>query len=176
MALRIINPGQYNHEKTDAWLSHWSALFMRKNQCKMILFFILTAIPLTGALAGCANPGTLAYSMAPVGELPDEVKAAPPVVLEAYQFAVANPEILEQLPCYCGCGDMGHTSNYACYVQEQADNGELIFDNHALGCSICVDITQDAMRLLQEGKTLPEIRAYVDDTYAQYGPSNIPGE
>ena len=47
-------------------------------------------------------------------------------------------------------------------------------DSHALGCSICVDITQDAMRLLEQGKTVGEIKAYVDQTYAQYGPSNMP--
>ena len=47
-------------------------------------------------------------------------------------------------------------------------------DSHALGCSICVDITLDAMRLLRDGRTVPEIKAYVDATYARYGPSNMP--
>jgi hypothetical protein len=37
-----------------------------------------------------------------------------------------------------------------------------------------VDITQDAMRLLKEGKTVGEIRTYVDETYSKYGPSNMP--
>ena len=37
-----------------------------------------------------------------------------------------------------------------------------------------MDITQDAMRMLDQGKDLKEIRTYVDDTYAQYGPSNMP--
>ena len=69
---------------------------------------------------------------------------------------------------------MGHTSNYACYVSEVDASGSITYDTHALGCSICVDITQDAMRLLKQGKTLPEIRTYVDDTYARYGPSICP--
>jgi Protein of unknown function with PCYCGC motif len=47
------------------------------------------------------------------------------------------------------------------------------FDSHALGCSICVDITQDAMRLLRQGKSVQDIRAYVDQTYSRYGPSNM---
>ena len=47
-------------------------------------------------------------------------------------------------------------------------------DAHALGCGICVDITQDTMRLLKQGKTVPEIKTIVDQTYSQYGPSNIP--
>jgi hypothetical protein len=68
---------------------------------------------------------------------------------------------------------MGHTSNYSCYISGEGDNGELTFDNHALGCSICVDITQDAMRMLDEGKSTAEIRAYVDLTYSRFGPSNM---
>jgi hypothetical protein len=69
---------------------------------------------------------------------------------------------------------MGHTSNYACYVQGSGPEGEITYDTHALGCSICVDITLDVMRLESEGTPLAEIRAYIDSTYAQYGPSNIP--
>jgi hypothetical protein len=69
---------------------------------------------------------------------------------------------------------MGHTSNYSCYVAGVDAAGKVEYDTHALGCSICVDITQDTMRLLKQGKTIPEITAYVDQTYAQYGPSNMP--
>jgi hypothetical protein len=53
-------------------------------------------------------------------------------------------------------------------------NGKITFDNHALGCSICVDITQDVIRLQREGKNVQDIRAYVDNTYSQYGSSNMP--
>jgi hypothetical protein len=47
------------------------------------------------------------------------------------------------------------------------------FDGHALGCSICVDIALDAMRMLKQGKSTPEIRLYVDVIYSKYGPSNM---
>jgi hypothetical protein len=112
--------------------------------------------------------------MAPMNDMPEEVKAAPVTVQQAYQFAAANPQIMTQLPCYCGCGDMGHTSNYACYVSGVSAEGKVTYDSHALGCSICVDITQDAIRLLKQGKSVAEIRQYVDDTYSKFGPSNIP--
>jgi hypothetical protein len=81
---------------------------------------------------------------------------------------------MKQIPCYCGCGAMGHTSNYACYVSDVDVNGDVIFDTHALGCSICVDITQDTMRLLKQGEPVIDIKTYIDQTYSQYGPSNIP--
>lgn len=125
-------------------------------------------------VAGCSGTGNNAYEMAPMADMPTEVQSAPKVVSEAYRFAVANPDVLTKLPCYCGCGGMGHTSNYSCYVAGENADGLLNFDNHALGCSICVDITQDAMRMLDEGKTLSEIRVYVDQTYSQFGPSNMP--
>ena len=69
---------------------------------------------------------------------------------------------------------MGHTSSYACYVSGQAQDGSLQYETHALGCSICVDITQDTMRLMKDGLAVSEIRLYIDETYAQYGPSNMP--
>jgi hypothetical protein len=106
--------------------------------------------------------------------MPMEVQTAPVTVQQAYQFAVANPDVLTRLPCYCGCGAMGHTSNYACYVAGRSANGTPQFDPHALGCSICVDITQDAMRMLKQGKSITEIRSAVDETYARFGPSNMP--
>jgi hypothetical protein len=106
--------------------------------------------------------------------MPAEVQSAPVVVQEAYQFAAANADMLEQIPCYCGCGGMGHTSNYACYVAEENPDGSLTFDGHALGCSICVDITRDTMRMLNDGKSIDEIYDYVDFTYSQFGPSNFP--
>ncbi len=69
---------------------------------------------------------------------------------------------------------MGHTSNYSCYVSNVDSNGKISYDTHALGCSICVDITQDTMRLTRQGKTAAEIKAYIDQTYSQYGTSNLP--
>ena len=34
-----------------------------------------------------------------------------------------------------------------------------------------MDITRDVMRMLDEGKSLKEIRAYVDRSYSRFGPS-----
>ncbi len=111
--------------------------------------------------------------MMPLDQMPAEVQTAPAVVQQAYQFASANPDVMKNIPCYCGCGNIGHTSNYSCYVSS-VENGSTTFDHHALGCSICVDITQDVMRLLREGKSTQQIRVYIDGTYSKYGPSNIP--
>ena len=138
---------------------------------------VVVLVVVVSALMGCsrssAPPTDRAQKMAAMTMMPDAVRSAASVTQEAYQFAVANPEMLKGIPCYCGCGGMGHTSNYSCYVQSERGSGAPVFDTHALGCSICVDITQDAMRLSKQGKSLQEIRAYVHDTYARFGPSNM---
>ena len=142
----------------------------------LVISLFAFAVPLTGCGTSPASEQHTGLNMAPMAGMPASVQAAPVTVQQAYQFAVANPAALTDIPCYCGCGSMGHTSNYACYVQDVDAQGTVIFDEHALGCSICVDITQDVMRLQTEGKTHAEIRLYVDTNYAQYGPSNIPAE
>jgi hypothetical protein len=139
-----------------------------------LLFLVLLASLLTGCSGSQSSASKHSFPMASMEGMPAEVKQAPVSVQQSYQFAVANQEILEQIPCYCGCGAMGHQSNYACYVSDRNADGSVVYDSHALGCSICVDITLDTMRLLDQGKNVAEIKAYVDQTYAQFGPSNIP--
>ena len=136
------------------------------------ILLTLSSLILFACVAGSTEKSN--SSLAPISSLPPEVQKAPKAVQEAYRFAVANPEILKEIPCYCGCGAVGHTSNYACYIKDVDETGKLIYDAHALGCSICVDITRDVMRMTAEGKSLQEIRQVVDRTYSQYGPSNAP--
>lgn len=149
---------------------------MLKNHLLFGLIVLLVFIPLS--LAGCsASNGPEASappSMFSMNDVPAEIKAAPATVLQAYQFAVENQDIVKRIPCYCGCGAMGHTSSYSCYISNVSPDLKITYDTHALGCSICVDITQDTMRLLKQGKSVSEIKAFVDQTYSQYGPSNIP--
>lgn len=137
--------------------------------------FILVTLLLTGLwLAACtpgrqANPGV---QLAPVAALPQEMQAAPAAVRAAYQFAVANPDALANVPCYCGCGAIGHKSNLACYVKEFGPDGKPVFDDHALGCSICVDITTDVMKMTAEGRSPAAIRQQIVDVYSKFGPAN----
>jgi hypothetical protein len=140
---------------------------------RLSLLFVTLALILSGALSACTTGTEHSFSMASMADMPADVQSAPVSVQQAYQFAFANSDVMTQIPCYCGCGTMGHTSNYSCYVSSVDASGTVTYDSHALGCSICVDITQDAMRMLKDGKTVPEIRAYVDQTYAKYGPSNM---
>ena len=140
---------------------------------------LLLSIATVSLLAAGCREGRVENSqqtelrMAPLSQLPLPVQRAAVAVREAYQFTVANIEIVRQFPCFCGCGLMGHTSNASCYLTDGAALDRPKFDAHALGCSICVDITQDVMRKMRQGVDLAEIRSFVDATYAQYGPSNM---
>ena len=144
---------------------------------RTLLFSLMIGLIALTGLSACSTQSSAGEShlnMASMDLMPVEVHSAPVTVQEAYQFNVANPDIMKNIPCYCGCGAVGHTSNYDCYVSNVDGAGNITFDDHALGCSICVDITQDVMRMLKDGKSPQEARAYVDSTYSKYGPSNIP--
>jgi hypothetical protein len=140
-----------------------------------LLFPLIIVVLLSTTISACATQiqsGDL--HMLSMDQMPSEVQSAPVTVQTSYQFAAANPDVMKNIPCYCGCGNIGHTSNYSCYVSGVDDKGKIAFDNHALGCSICVDITQDVMRMLRDGKSPQDARAYIDATYSKYGTSNIP--
>ena len=135
----------------------------------------LTIIVLVGGVASCAGspaPALQALALAPMEQMSPAVQQAPARVQQAYRFAAANPDLVKHIACYCGCNKQGHKSNYDCYVAGQDANGQLTLSTHALGCTICADITQDAMRLRQEGQSTVAIRDYIDTTYAKYGPAN----
>jgi hypothetical protein len=124
-------------------------------------------------LAACGSGKQSArIHLDPASELPKAMQAAPVAVRTAYQFAVANPDALKNVPCYCGCGAIGHTSNLACYVKEFGPDGKPVFDDHAAGCSICVDIATDVMTMTGQGKSPAAIRQQIVDAYSKFGPAN----
>jgi hypothetical protein len=105
---------------------------MKPRSLILIVLFFLAVMP---ALSACASPakGQAELTLAPESALPDFVQAASPQVKEAYRFAIANPDVLQQYPCYCGCGAMGHKNNLDCYIKEFRPDGSIEFENHAFG-------------------------------------------
>jgi hypothetical protein len=139
-------------------------------------FHLLLPTLLIGTLllAGCGAGGQqrIKIKLVPASALPKQMQDAPTAVRTAYQFAVANPDALKNVPCYCGCGAIGHTSNLSCYVKGFGADGKPTFDDHALGCSICVDIAQDVMKMTEEGKSPTDIRAQIVSSFSKFGPPN----
>ncbi|MBP7600102.1 MAG: hypothetical protein KA750_02050 [Thermoflexales bacterium] len=134
------------------------------------LVAVLLAVSLLGTACAANGPDeTHGMPMAAAQDLPELVlKAAPRTVL-AYRLASQQETLLRRIPCYCGCAAIGHRDNYDCYVSGVEPDGRLRYDIHAFGCVICVNITHDALRLKQEGKSPGDIRAHIDLTYAESG-------
>jgi hypothetical protein len=79
-----------------------------------------------------AEVNSAAYKLAPESVLAPDIRRASAEVREAYRFAIANQDVLRYVPCYCGCGSSGHTSNASCYLKEGSKPGNLIFDRMSL--------------------------------------------
>lgn len=60
-------------------------------------------------------------------EFPAGLETADPEIVEAYVFAAKHPEVLEYMPCYCGCEHprTAHKSNYDCFVDIIDRTGDL---------------------------------------------------
>ena len=79
-----------------------------------------------------------------------------------YEWSKTSPgkELLEQIPCYCGCKFDGHMHARHCFWR---DDGT--FDKHGLTCSVCFDIAKKAKERHEQGIDLCTIRKEIDQFY-----------
>jgi len=98
------------------------------------VLIVLSLLAFGIVASGCSDGGSKdKLTLAPESALPSFVRNAPGQVKEAYRFAIANPDVLTNYPCYCGCGNMAHMNNLNCYIKEFNPDGSIVFDNHAFG-------------------------------------------
>lgn len=64
-------------------------------------------------------------------EFPEAVDRAPAEIRELYAFAARRPDVMHYVPCYCGCGGVGHKSAYDCYIDEVRPDGAVDIDDMA---------------------------------------------
>jgi hypothetical protein len=96
---------------------------------------------------------------------PGYVKALPAEGQAAYAFALARPDVLQWMPCYCGCAGIPHRSNLDCFFVRREVKGTYTYEEHASFCDICIKTANMASGMLQQGKTMTQIRAAVDSTF-----------
>lgn len=135
-----------------------------------IVFIVPTLVAIVMMQPPPATP-THSITLAPMIDMPEFVHEARAEAQHAYQFAANHHDLLTHFPCYCGCVYLGHTNNTDCYVQAITDAGEIVFDQHAAVCGICVEITNDVARLWGAGQEIDQIYATIVATYSQRGPS-----
>jgi hypothetical protein len=87
--------------------------------------------------------------------------------LKAYGYAIQNPEVIEKIPCYCGCEGIDHTSLLSCYISNDG-----VYSSHASNCDICVGEVMRIKNLYESGMYISEIKEIIDKEYSQYGEGN----
>ena len=107
-----------------------------------------------------ANDQTAEYSAALSAEVLSPTIFNDEKTRAAYQVAKEIPEVLEQLPCFCGClTSFGHKNNLFCFK-----------DQHGSGCNICQDIALDAKKMHDQGAPIAQIQDTIKAKYARYQP------
>ncbi|MSO21144.1 MAG: hypothetical protein EXQ56_11935 [Acidobacteria bacterium] len=79
-----------------------------------------------------------------------------PEVRASYQAARDVPEVLEHIPCYCGCfANSGHRNNLDCFK-----------DNHGVSCALCRTIAVESKAMSQAGLPVEQISLAINEKYA----------
>jgi hypothetical protein len=106
----------------------------------------------------------------------EQYMARPAAVVQAvYEFAARHPEVLQYMPCYCGCQAFGHKGNHECFVRRRAADGRVLeWEPHGSGCAVCVDVGRDAMLMFNSGATVGAIRSAIDAKYGTRYASQTP--
>ena len=75
----------------------------------------------------------------------------------AYQVAKNIPEVLAELPCFCGCMTaFGHESNLFCF-----------HDSHGAGCEVCEGIALDARDMHDKGYSIERIKSTIRERWGR---------
>lgn len=87
---------------------------------------------------------------------------------EAYTVALAQPDLLATLPCFCGCAafEQAHGSLRDCFMQA---SGEL--DPHAAFCETCQGEALDAVAWAGQGASGHEIHERIVAKYSDRDPA-----
>lgn len=164
---------------------------MRKFACLLVILIIFS----TACSSSIEEEGTEGSSdeissvndgrMGDLRELTTDKETLPPFLTDhqdnmkvIYTAVAQHKELLEHMPCYCGCGDsVGHGHNYHCFIHENKDDGSIVWDDHATRCQACLDIAAEAIIQYNDGKSIAEIRDSIDEQYEGKGyPDPTPTE
>ena len=117
--------------------------------------------------ADAVDPSTLPASLKNRLVLPAKPLAKRPYTLEpstfkepetvkAYQAARDVPEVLEHMPCYCGCfSNAGHRNNLDCFK-----------DNHGEHCALCRAIAIESKAMTDQGLPVEQINIAINEKFA----------
>lgn len=102
---------------------------MRRKKSVMLMFIMIL---LLGITAGCTSITDEDYAMHKENHepMPENILLASAKLQEVYGLAVNYPEVLEKMPCYCGCDNVGHENNLDCYIADMDGENVMKWDPH----------------------------------------------
>jgi hypothetical protein len=85
----------------------------------------------SGTAAAPVTTDAIGYQVQtlPRGQVPDFARRGELAGL--YRYAAEHGDELQYIPCFCGCGRVGHRSNRDCYIKSFNADGTLTFTSHA---------------------------------------------
>lgn len=105
----------------------------------VIVVVVLVALGLLAAAAGAWFKTRASAGSVTVDEIGDQVQTVArgglPVFAKGatgalYEFATQRGDVLQWMPCTCGCADLGHASNRACYIKAETP-AQVTYTSHA---------------------------------------------
>jgi len=148
----------------------------------MRLFSKISGIFLLLLFVGCSNGakivelpnGDIQEETSSITELPHFLDDKDEHMQTLYLAAAQHQELLEHIPCYCGCGESaGHESNLHCFIGDSTDQA-VTWDDHSTRCGLCLETAAESIILQNDGKTVQEIRSYIDEKYGEGFPDPTP--
>jgi hypothetical protein len=120
-------------------------------------FMAAVLIVVAGGVVGLAMHGHLDHDTMMAGSsnhMAFTLDTVPGHVAAHYELARANRDLYSHIPCYCGCeATLDHRYLFDCFVTP--DGG---WEAHASGCSICIDESRMARRMMSGGAQPDAIR------------------
>ena len=126
--------------------------------------------------APAAAPAMKAAPAGPLPPMPLNGALARPreIVAAVYEFAARHPEVLQYVPCYCGCEQLGHNGNHDCFVRSRDANGRVQWNDHGTHCAVCIDVARDAMLMANSGAAPAQIRTAIDQKWGARATQQTP--
>jgi hypothetical protein len=155
---------------------------MHKSWKKILSTLLIFNLFLSFVLVGCGTKenaqqqddksknitGDIRETTASVTVLPSFLDNVDSSIKQVYTAVGENYQVVENMACYCGCGQsVGHKSNRDCFIKEVKANGQITWDSHATTCLNCLQIAAESIAMKKEGKSLLEIRKYIDNKYKE---------
>ena len=94
--------------------------------------------------------GDIQETTARADHLPSFLDNQQGMIVQTYKIAGKYADVLESIPCYCGCGETAqHRSNANCFIKERHVDGSVTWDDHGTRCIVCLEIALQAAKLSQ---------------------------